>query len=903
MPNWNHIVRERLAVLRLPPERENEIVEELALHLEAAYEDTRLDGLSEAETEAHVVQGYDWRLLECELSRAEKPFRALHQPLEFIERQGGMRMESLLQDLRFGARMLLKQPGFTLIAVITLALGIGANTAIFSVVHTVLLRPLPFAEQDRLVALWKRDTAANQPFVELAMAEVRDWGQQSQTLSGVAALPATVYGYGYVLTGRGEAVQLESAKVSGNFFSVLGAQAAIGRVCNESDDVVNGPKVVVLSDRIWRERFNADPNLIGQSVTLSENNFTVVGVMSARFEFPKGVDLWLPIRPTVSAQQAESYGASFLTAVGKLKPNMTLAQAEAEMNTIVARLAAAHPEMNAAGHRIVITPLAEHLFGDARPALWLLLAATGMLLLIAAANIANLSLARATARRREFALRAALGAERGRLARQLLTESFLLALIGGLGGVALSYWLIKLLVRVAPADIPRIEEVSLNFTVLLFSLGVTLLMAMLCGLVPALAASRTNLNQALNEGGSKMSGERSGKRTRSALVVAEIAVTVVLLAGATLILRSFVNLSRLDLGFDPSNTLTMHLRLQGSKYGTPEARRAFYKQLIERLEAKPGVEAASAVLIRPMEGEVGWDVPFALEGQSETEAKKNRVPNFEAITPHYFRTIKLPLKAGREFTDFDSEQSQPVAIISQTMAKTLFGAGVDPIGKRLRLDLRDSPWRTIVGVVGDTRYRALQDARFDLYIPFAQWPMAFVNHFAVRTTVDPKAMLPIVRNEVAALDPMQAITRVATMDEMVATHLAQPRFSAVLLNWLSGLALLMAAVGIYGVLAYSVAQRTGEFGVRLALGAQTRDILRLVVGQGMRLVLMGITIGLVAAIGLTRLLKTLLFGVSATDPMTYAGAALLLIAVALLACWIPARRATKIDPLQALRQE
>lgn len=903
MPNWNHIVRERLAVLRLPPERENEIVEELALHLEAAYEDARLDGLSEAETEAHVVQGYDWRLLECELSRAEKPFRALHQPLEFIERQGGMRMESLLQDLRFGARMLLKQPGFTLIAVITLALGIGANTAIFSVVHTVLLRPLPFAEQDRLVALWKRDTAANQPFVELAMAEVRDWGQQSQTLSGVAALPATVYGYGYVLTGRGEAVQLESAKVSGNFFSVLGAQAAIGRVCNESDDVVNGPKVVVLSDRIWRERFNADPNLIGQSVTLSENNFTVIGVMSPRFEFPKGVDLWLPIRPTVSAQQAESYGASFLTAVGKLKPNMTLAQAEAEMNTIVARLAAAHPEMNAAGHRIVITPLAEHLFGDARPALWLLLAATGMLLLIAAANIANLSLARATARRREFALRAALGAERGRLARQLLTESFLLALIGGLGGVALSYWLIKLLVRVAPADIPRIEEVSLNFTVLLFSLGVTLLMAMLCGLVPALAASRTNLNQALNEGGSKMSGERSGKRTRSALVVAEIAVTVVLLAGATLILRSFVNLSRLDLGFDPSNTLTMHLRLQGSKYGTPEARRAFYKQLIERLEAKPGVEAASAVLIRPMEGEVGWDVPFALEGQSETEAKKNRVPNFEAITPHYFRTIKLPLKAGREFTDFDSEQSQPVAIISQTMAKTLFGAGVDPIGKRLRLDLRDSPWRTIVGVVGDTRYRALQDARFDLYIPFAQWPMAFVNHFAVRTTVDPKAMLPIVRNEVAALDPMQAITRVATMDEMVATHLAQPRFSAVLLNWLSGLALLMAAVGIYGVLAYSVAQRTGEFGVRLALGAQTRDILRLVVGQGMRLVLMGITIGLVAAIGLTRLLKTLLFGVSATDPMTYAGAALLLIAVALLACWIPARRATKIDPLQALRQE
>jgi putative ABC transport system permease protein len=600
----------------------------------------------------------------------------------------------------------------------------------------------------------------------------------------------------------------------------------------------------------------------------------------------------------------ERYGATFLTAVGRLKPGVSLAQAEAELNAIVARIAAAHPETEANGHRIVITPLAAHLFGDARPALWLLLAATAMLLLIAAANIANLTLAQATARRREFAVRAALGAGRLRLVRQLLTESFLLALAGGIGGVALSYWLIQLLVLVAPADIPRIADVSLNFTVLLFSLIVTLLTALLFGLVPALTAARLNLNQALNEGGHQMAGERSGARTRSALVIAEVAVTVILLVGATLILRSFVNLSRLDLGFDPSNTLTMHLRLQGAKYnGKPAARREFFRQLIERLEAKPGIEAASAVLIRPMEGHVGWDVPFVLPGQSEAEIKKNPVPNFEAITPHYFRTIKLPLKAGREFNDFDSDTSQPVAIISETMATTMFGAGVDPIGKQLKLDLRDSPWRTIVGVVGDTRYRALQDVRFDLYIPFAQWPMAFVNHFAVRTRVDAKTMLPVVRNEVAALDPAQAITRVATMEEMVATHLAQPRFSAVLLNWLSGLALLLAAVGIYGVLAYSVAQRTSELGVRLALGAQTRDILRLVVGQGMRLVLLGVGIGLLASFGLTRWLKTLLFGVSATDPLTFVGIALLLIAVALLACWLPARRATKVDPMVALRHD
>jgi putative ABC transport system permease protein len=526
-----------------------------------------------------------------------------------------------------------------------------------------------------------------------------------------------------------------------------------------------------------------------------------------------------------------------------------------------------------------------------------------MLLLIGATNIANLSLARATARRREFAVRAALGAGRGRLARQLLTESLLLAGAGGAGGVALSYWIVKLLVRVAPADIPRIEEVSVDLTVLLFSLIATLLAAAVCGLFPALAASRINLNQMLCEGGPQTAGGRSGKRTRNALVIAEVAVTVILVVGATLILRSFVNLSRLDPGFDPANTLTMHLRLQGAKYRTPGASREFYRRLIERLEARPDIEAASAVLIRPMEGEAGWDIPFRLAGQSDAEAKKNRVPNFEAVTPHYFRTIRLPLKAGREFTDFDTETSQPVAIISETMAKTIFGAGVDPIGKQLQLDLRDSPWRTIVGVVGDTRYRALQDVRFDLYIPFAQWPPGFVNHFAVRTKPEAKSMLPVVRREVSALDPTQALTRVATMEELRAGHLAQPRFSAVLLNWLSGLALLLSAVGIYGMLAVSVAERTGEFGIRRALGAQSKDILRLVIGQGLRLVAIGLLAGFVASLALTRLLEKLLFGVSTTDPLTFMMAALLLTAAALPACWIPARRAVSVDPLAALRYE
>ena len=812
--------------------------------------------------------------------------------------------DEMIQDLRYGIRMLLRHKAFTALAVLTLALGIGANTAIFSVVYAVLLRPLPFPGQEQLFVAWKKDTTTKSPLVELSVAEFQDWQSQSQSFDGLAVMPTTVYGYGYILTGTGDAVQLESSKVTGDFFALLGVPPALGRVFDEADERPTSPRVAVISDHLWRDRFSADPRIIGQTITLTQQPVTVIGVMPASFEFPKGADLWLPLRAAMNPRTLENRGAVFLQAVGRLKPGVTIAQAEAELNTIIARVAAQHPETEADGQRVVITPLPEFLFGNSRPALWLLLAGTAMLLLIAAANTANLVLARATVRRREFAVRAALGAGPLRIIRQLLSESFLLAWCGGVCGVLLAYWLIRLLLYVAPADIPRIADIGLSAPALGFSVLITLLAAFLFGLTPAVTASRLNLNKTLSEGGAKMSGERSGIRTRSALIVAEVAVTVVLLTGTALVLRSFVNLSRIDLGFDPHGVLTMQLRLTGPNYSKPEPRREFYRQLVDRLEAHTEVIAASAVLIRPLEGTVGWEASYGSEAQSLDEARQNAPANFEVITPDYFRTLGIALIAGREFSSEDKLEAERVVIISATMARVLFGSAAGAVGKRLKLDPSspEEPWRSVVGVVADVRYRELQNVRFDLYVPLAQG-MAGINHFAVRTGGDPNALLSTVRQEAAALDPTQAVTSVATMDQLVATNLARPRFSAVLLNWLSGLALLLAAIGIYSVVAYSVAQRTGEIGVRIALGAQSNEISKLVIRQGMRPVVAGIGIGLAVSFALTRLIATLLFGVSATDPQTFGVVAVTLTLAAVLACWFPARRATKVDPLVALRCE
>lgn len=799
---------------------------------------------------------------------------------------------------------MLKHPGFTLVTVITLALGIGANTAIFSAIHSVLLRALPMRDQDRLVVMWERDQTANQPLVELSIPEFNDWHSQSHSFESMAAMPTAVYGYGYVLTGRGEPVQIESSRVSADFFSTLGVSPLLGRTFTADDDHPGAARVAILSSRLWRQQFNADPNLIGQMISLNDTGFSVVGVMPENFEFPKGADIWAPLSASVGGGALQNRQAVFLQAVGRLKPGVAAAEAEAELNTIIGRLAVEHPETAAAGHRVVITPVAGYIFGNARPALWLLLGATGLLLLIACANVANLLLARATSRRREIAVRVALGASRRQIVRQLFTESLMLALAGGVAGVVLAYWLIDLLTLVAPFDIPRLEGIGINAVVLGFTAGMTLLTAVIFGLVPALTASKVNMTDVLSEGG-KTAGGGQGKSLRGLLVIAEVALTVVLLIAAGLILRSFVKLQQVDAGFDKNNTLTFQLRLHGKKYSDQTAVANFYQQLIERLETQTGVVAAGAVLIRPLEGTIGWDVPYSLPTQSLDEARRNRVPNFQVVTPHYFRSVGLPLKLGRAFTEHDNPDSPEVVILSEAMARSIFPSGTDPIGQRIKLfdpTEPDSSWRTVTGVVGDARYRELKEARWDVYVPYRQFAFP-VRYVTLRTVSDPAAFAAVVRREVAAIDPSQAVAAMKTTAQLFSENVARPRFNTLLLSLLSLLAALLAVVGVYGVTSYGVQQRTREIGVRLALGAGQRDILKLILRSGMALALAGVVIGITGALVLTRLMSSLLFDVGTTDARTFIVVPVVLLAVALLACYIPARRATRVSPLVALRYE
>jgi putative ABC transport system permease protein len=901
-PNWNRIMREHLAALRLPPEREIEIVEEFALHMDAAYEDALADGLSETEAEARAVEGYDWRLLECELSRAEQPAaaRAFQPALELIERKGEMRMESFIQDLRFGARMLAKNPGFTLIGALTLALGIGANTAIFSVVNAVLLQPLPFAEPDRL--MWFGGWTGADKGQGVTPADFLDYREQCQSFTQIAASVSD--GIAMNLSGSGEPERLKGGYVTANYLDMFGVKPALGRTFSaeeglEGIDMEGGDRVVVLSDALWRRRFGADPAIINQTITLDTRNVTVIGVMPPQFQYPPGVEIWLPFRFPVSPQSAfRSREFHFLRPVARLKPGVSRAQAQAEVETIARRLQTLYPRTNA-NQSLFLWPLQERLVGNIRLTLLTLISAVGCVLLIACANVANLLLARASARGREIAVRSALGASRGRVVRQLLTESLALALLGASGGMLLAKWGVKLLAPLSAGHLPRADEVRIDAPVFGFTLAVALLTGLLFGLAPALQSARLDLTEALKESGRGAGSGARRHRTLNLLVVGEVALAMVLLVGAGLLINSFVRLQQVGAGFDEKNLLTARIDIP-NPYAQPEKKQQFFERLQQRVAALPGVEAVGLITELPLANQSA-NFKFKVEGRPESAPGQPPDADIRAVNHDYFRAMRIPLLRGRYFTEADVRGNAKVVVISDELARLYF-AGEDPVGQRLlRGPLGKEEALEIIGVVGDVRHRGL-DVEFRQTIYAPSLTLGFTN-LVIRTTNDPVSLAAAVRREVAAIDPNQPVANIKTMERWVSESVAQPRFRTLLLGMFSAAALLLAMMGIYGVMSYAVSQRAHELGVRMALGASAGDVLKLVIREGMRLAGAGMAIGLVASLALTRLIKDLLFGVRATDPMTFAAIALFLTGVALLACYLPARRATKVDPMTALRSE
>jgi putative ABC transport system permease protein len=808
-------------------------------------------------------------------------------------------MENLLKDMRYGLRMLAKNPGFTLIAIITLALGIGANTAIFSVVNAVVLKPLPYAKPDRLFLMWGANSKDGNQQQLASLADYLDFKKQASSFSELSAVCVP---FSFVLSGGGEPEQIQGQYTSANLFSALGVGAALGRTYLEEEDTASGAPVVVLSHGLWQRYFGADPEIVGKSLTLSGSKMTIIGVMPAGFQFLDAAQLYLPLGQNPVA--ARGRGVRLLSVVGLLGPESTPEQARAEVKAIAGRLAQQYPDTNTdIGARLV--PLQEQVTSKVRPALLILLGAVGFVLLIACANVANLMLARAAARRREVAIRAALGAGRARLVRQMLTESIVLSVVGGAAGVLLAAWGIDLLMALAPSQIPRYNPIGIDSTVLGFTLGVAVITGILFGLAPALQASKLDLQSALKEGGRGAIGDGGQRRVRSLLVVAEMAVALVLLVGAGLLIRSFVELLRVDPGYNTSNVLTTMILLPQSSYGQPAQRLAFAGRLEERLKALPEVTSVGVVTRLPLFSALNNSTSFmAIEGRPLPPGQHPEV-DFRRASTGYFQTLGIPLHAGRLVTEQDITSNTPAVVINEAMARR-FWPDEDPVGKRISAtgsNPEQGPWQTIVGVVGNVRHLGLDiEPRPEVYFHMNTSPF-FSPIFAIRTTGDPKNLVAAVRAEVRAIDPNLAAAGINTMEQLVAGSLVLRRFSLVLFGVFAAIALLLAAVGIYGVMSYAVTERTHEIGVRLALGAQPRAVLRLVVREGATLALIGVGLGLAGAFALTRVMEGLLYGVSATDPITFTAIPIILIGVALGACAVPARRATKVDPMVALRYE
>jgi putative ABC transport system permease protein len=807
-------------------------------------------------------------------------------------------MQTLLQDLRYGARMLLKRPGFTLIAVITLALGIGANAAIFSVVNAVLLRPLPFKDPERLVWVW-----ATAPKIGPNHSPVEFLAYQAQQTSFTEM--AAYRNMLFTVTGAGEPEFVQGAIVSPNYFSLLGVQASRGRAFQPEDVRPGAPRVAVFSHDLWQKRYGGDPNLIGRSLTINGESATLIGVMPPNFQLNLNMELWLSPRQIVPDFQMNYRGDTlalreihYLKALGRLKPGATIEQAQAELNVVAARMEQQFPDQ--AGHGAQVVSLRELAVGDVRGILLLLFGAVGLVLLIACANVTNLLLTRTAARYREIAIRAAVGASRFSLIRQLLMESVLLSLAGGLAGWLLALWGVDLLLSLSPGGALRLSETRLDTTVFLFTLAVSVAAGLIFGLAPALVASKTDLVSALKESAHSVSTGLGRNRLRQALVVAEVALAIVVLIGAGLLVGSFARLMAVKPGFDPNNLMTMMVTLTSERYGTMAANTRFIKELTASLEALPGVQDVAISDDFPIQGTDTHDYP-EIEGRGAAPEDKI-LTGLHVINPRYFEAMGVRLVKGRVFTEHDDANGPPVVIINEAMANRVW-PNEEALGKRIRFGGPTMEWGKIVGVVENVKHDGLQLADSPhSYEPHLQqgWPFLAI---AVRARTNQAALLASMRQAVRKIDPNMPIADPRPMEERMGEVLATRRLALALFSLFAVVALLLAAIGLYGVMSYGVTQRAHELGLRMALGATSSDMLKLIIGQGMKLAALGVALGVGCALAVSRLMANLLFGVSATDPLTFAVIALLLGLVALLACYIPARRATKVDPMIALRHE
>ncbi len=811
-------------------------------------------------------------------------------------------MQTLLQDLRYALRMMAASRAFTAVAVLVLALGIGANSVIFSVINAVLLRSLPFPDPDRIIMVFESNLQRhNQEAV--AGANFLDWRDQNHVFENIAAYREDSVS----ITGDDRPERVSCLVTTDSLFPVLGVKPMIGRVFQPDEDSLGSNRVALISRSLWERRFAADPNIVGKKLTANGEALTIIGVMPAQFRFPADVDVWLPPRQIVpehvltpTVNMSTNRDSHYLSAIARLKPGVTLEQARADMDAVASRLEEQDPNNNM-GRGVALVALRELAVGDIRPTLLVLFGAVGFVLLIACANVANLLLARASTRQKEFAIRTALGANRFRLVRQMLTESVLLGAAGGGLGLLLALWGIKPLVALMPSDIYGARNIEIDGLVLGFTLSVSLLTGLVFGLVPALQATRSDLNESLKEGGRGGTLGARRNRARSLLVVSEIALSLVLLIGAGLMIKSFIRLEQVDPGFETKNVLTMRLSLPAAQYQDASKRAAFFQQVISRFESLPGVQSAAAVSRLPLTPG-NSSRGLTIEGFPNDSSGNAPGADYRVISPNYFRSMGIPISRGRDLTERDTRDAPGVVIINEAMARR-YWPDQDPLGKRMRVGMNNDPWMEIVGVVGNIKHFGLDSqSKAEIYVPYLKDPWPFMT-LVVRSSSDTASLGNTMRNEVWEVDKDLPVPDIRTMDQLLSGSVSRRRFNTLLLGIFASVALVLSAVGIYGVMSYSVTQRTHEIGIRMALGAQQSDVLKLVVGQGMTLLLIGVAIGLAAALGLTRVLTSLLFGVGATDPATFVIISVLLTGVALTACFVPARRAMKVDPMTALRYE